>query len=963
MSNELLRAAEDLVRQGFNVLFVNRLKQPVGVDEGYRDYYEMNMTLDFLRAMWKKAKGRAVGIALMGNVNPKYPEYSLVLIDVDDPQKWLEVEQKLPPDVRKLLSGTWVWVTGPRCPVDGDKHDIECQGDRCRHGDHEFNLRDAQRGVAMAVLVPSQCLGGLTLEKLMGGAIELRVRGYELLPPSLHPSGAHYEWVFKPPTLPIELDCTQWRSLLNALGRREETRVSAKAGGDPCPGRRNLSEDTLQKLLELVKPVYIPGHRDYVLFGVVSQMWLRCIEYETARRFVEMLGAWAKEVYKDEDVKKDLYTVDWVYRRAAERPPGMPPKAWGRDRVIKAVEEVFKALGSDERAAHAKALEWLDNMLEIIGAPKRFRIMFTASWKGKEAGKNMITYAANDPSWGIARAVKYLPTRTELRQAALDECEDEVGEDVEDRKREVARCVREKLTDQAWVRETMNRLATWGYDLFLPNWYIMRARKYVDAVSNFEYVNVVLRNTRTGEVMPFKWITVEDLVRELVKDMMTVEPEETIVRFIRAIINAMTKRRVRHVVAGIVNEKGKVRLVARGEVAPYLKQLMSEDGGDPRAFVSLLRTWYNDDTKVWLAYTVGLFQVFNFLRKQFGRRNKFLVLAGERNTGKSSIGLIIVTIMYNMPDTLVVKGASTLFSPARLARAVIWTTMPVLIDEAAAIKFNPTITEMLKNLATGMHIYEQARPYQLKTESYPAYAGAIMTVQTLFVDDPGLADRLFVVHFSAEDVKPPELHTKFNEWVIQNAPGLRAFARLYLRTAIEEWDKVKDIILAGDYVTAAIEYMKYVLAKIGEKMPELTQPQTAPEHEEGEVTKFIKWLVREARQAMRGEQLDDMSLENIVETAITRGYLKPYVFEDSNGVGIYITSNVVREARLINLKNLWSHLCSELRGRGVDVVCIDSTKPGVDEPGDEKPVIRYGVYQKTTVIWLRKDLLTEILKP
>jgi len=201
-------AHEALLRAGLLVIPVDSNKQPVGAAEGeIRLCYQAPDSEDCrqnIRRIWnrvensKELKKRWKGLALLAGANPHYPEKLLLIIDVDRPGA-------LPPEARRLLSGGWHWLTGPRCPIDGEKHGIRCENGVCRHGDHEFKLADAPRGEAYAVLIPTEaapliCGGNerRCRRKAMGGAVELFTTGYALIPPSLHPSGVLYEWVVGP---------------------------------------------------------------------------------------------------------------------------------------------------------------------------------------------------------------------------------------------------------------------------------------------------------------------------------------------------------------------------------------------------------------------------------------------------------------------------------------------------------------------------------------------------------------------------------------------------------------------------------------------------------------------------------------------------------------------------------------------------------------------------------------------
>lgn len=91
-----------LVHAGYNVIFVNESKMPIGIEE-YAKYYDEHMTEDFINEYVKKALRRAKGIALLGNINPWFPDKRLVIIDVDNPWTWDDVKQRLPQELANKI--------------------------------------------------------------------------------------------------------------------------------------------------------------------------------------------------------------------------------------------------------------------------------------------------------------------------------------------------------------------------------------------------------------------------------------------------------------------------------------------------------------------------------------------------------------------------------------------------------------------------------------------------------------------------------------------------------------------------------------------------------------------------------------------------------------------------------------------------------------------------------------------
>jgi transposase-like protein len=395
--NELVRLGIKLHDAGFNVVPVDNNKKPL-TSWAYNKRIERDRLSELLR--------KASGIAIVGGPeNPFKGASVLVLVDVDRPSV---IDRS--PFLKELISKTVSWYTGPRCPrCEGKNLEVLEPGRRfrCSECKTEFTIEECRRGIGLLVTVDLETHDKYFRGTARGKDIEFLVKNYQLIPPSIHPSGVRYEWInpidFNSPSYGIyPLVMFEVEKLLNELGILKtldvepEEKTEAITETEAVEGvRRNLkklSDDEIKRIRDLILKYYIPGHRDRIIFSLLGVLIKAGVDYESSKRLVELVATEAN----DEEAKQRLYLVDYHYGKRVnvvgieklrgisglrdELESALRERGLSEDEIAKQVSETITELYSALGLAKIPHTAWLkrkDNMVfEWVYAGKQGIYLF-----------------------------------------------------------------------------------------------------------------------------------------------------------------------------------------------------------------------------------------------------------------------------------------------------------------------------------------------------------------------------------------------------------------------------------------------------------------------------------------------------------------------------------------------------------------------------------------------------------
>lgn len=286
-SRDIVEYAREYIRMGLCVIPLRpRSKEPL---IPWREFQKRRPTLEEAEKWFVNTLNNLA--ILCGTISG-----NLIVFDIESLKKYEEVrrkiEEKLGEDIARIIFDTWVVGTGG-----GGVH------------------------VYLKVIASPELFKEYfrTKIRLIDGVDVKGEGGYVVAPPSIHPNGEEYRFVYRPPSGDIAVvHHTVLAEILEALSPariKEIEGLKKPIGGrrgeeKPTIGRR-LSEDQIKHVVSLIEPYYVKGYRDLIIYALLGLLAKTGVDYDSAHRIVELLAMQAK----DEEANQRLYLVDYHYGR------------------------------------------------------------------------------------------------------------------------------------------------------------------------------------------------------------------------------------------------------------------------------------------------------------------------------------------------------------------------------------------------------------------------------------------------------------------------------------------------------------------------------------------------------------------------------------------------------------------------------------------------------------------------
>jgi hypothetical protein len=751
------------------------------------------------------------------------------------------------------------------------------------------------------------------------GVVEVRgdSKHFTVLPPSIHPSGKEYTFYTHPSMGIAELSKEELLDVYRALNKAFGVPIPKELLPEPTPTQEPKPKEVKEvkgsvrapkefkklppaEVYKVLGDYYTSGVRqDLILYlsGYLAKarvdifnavdIVLTFIENdrsedarakgEVERRLEALLYSYGKAMgleelraHYGEDLVEKLESYinahlqrynlsiskDFIQNRLRAK----GTKIKGKEGLREIIEKVLRSKGFSEEDAHDISLNALSELSHLLKVDIERTITIPI--------KIGSTYYANDPKRGILFLRRKLLKDTEI-----------------------------------WEKE------------YVLGYYIKEIKVLVNPSEDIDrYYNIVFEHPVTGDTLTYTEATIEEVARDLLTKAGVRNPYR-LKGALSSIVEAFVTKGLAEVelkapATGFFEVDGELRFFESPKFRLNLPPVDVEKTKEALRKLEELLEFYHFSDKALANIYFDLQAPLGLIRKQYGRENKILFNFGTPHVGKTLIRKLM-GYLWGMREDKSVIGASNITAP-QLSHKLNQTTLAITLDEVRNALSNPHVADLLKTATTNIHIksrIDKNRGYRM-TE-FHAYASPVIItnyVPQLYV---GLEDRLIPVEWDITDKRTPEEVQQFEEKLARYKEDL-AYIGSYLREFyIQNWDKIKPIILSEDQIEAGRRILIMLYGSLGLEAPEWARPVRLeyeieqPSEEELFLMTIREDLLEKCRMVGRVEITDPDSetgatVENIlnlpwksrIEELAKRGALPEYMAVGRKN--IYIKPTVIQ---------------------------------------------------------------------
>ena len=751
---------------------------------------------------------------------------NLVVIDFDKKEKYSEFMEKLPTNLKITLENTWTVKTGKGyhiyLRIDGlDKDEFK-----------EF-IRTKVR---------------------ITEGIDIKAEGgYVVAPPSIHPSGAQYEFIKGPPEYGImKITPDDFEDIIRIIAPKVEKKETPSRG-------RNLSKEELEELFNLLKGVYRQGYRRRLFIALCPWFYDANVSKESLKALARMF----KELDGDEEVyQKIIGIIDYQYDRRIPELKAKGEKIIKRKREspteILGLQDILEEFYDESTAIEiirrieeilGKASPWMDSIIEVMHYEKQLYAVANL--------RKLVVYRAKRvKSDGDAN----------FRLAPM-----------------------ERVFIGAPTRVIVYVNPLGGLTKYEVTWEVStRPRPYVIGPAPIE--DIVGRLKAEGLVVS----------RRLADDVLSAIIEG-FVRKGRAEIKEEIESPGFYFIEGkLVSVRHEVKRPSREELREAL-MLLDE----------LATKWFSHVVdKFALAIKWGIVSPFIYAMKQKGKWVPWLYLYGASFTGKTTIGEIILDI-WGL-DSRHRRGGSSIDTIPRLGNILSCSTFPTLVNEPGNALSKEDIIETLKSAIES--VLARSKYIRGAYTDIPALSPIIFASNKVIPRDDALLRRLMVLRFTYGEKIDPERAEAFDKEIRPKLTTLRHIGSMVASVVLEnpevidrfDWEELGKRLLTYCYAEVEMDPPEWISAR-----PEITENIYDDIREairaylvkriNDEYTRFVGRVEVFNESGYVGTvSRSDVSFPDRVRIVIANRLL-PWAIprERNNGLVVYLTSEFARELQPI----------------------------------------------------------------